>query len=1022
MVTRWSVCCALGAAALLPCASRAQPFTRTRASTLQLPATAPVRGFTTQRVFSALTFDQPIEIVSPPRESNRLFIVEKTGRIMLVRDQAQPAATVFLDLRAAIGDASGERGLLGLAFHPNFAGNGYFYVWYTTETTTSAGTGLHDRLARFTVSADDPDVADPDSEEPLITQFDESPVHNGGGLAFGPDGYLYVGVGDEGGAEGAAQNGQRIDRDFFSGVLRLDVDRRPGSLEPHAHPAVHAGTYAIPHDNPWVSAARFNGSAVNAAAVRTEFWAVGLRNPRRLSFDPSSGVLWAADAGHGVREEIDLVSRGGNYGWPYRDGAAAGPAAPAPAGLALTDPAFEFASTGGLAVTGGLGYRDVQLSQLEGEYVFADAVTGEIRSLHRDLEGTTHVVSLMEDPGISAFAMNPRDGTILLADAEEGVLKQLTYDSSVVGDPFPETLSGTGAFSSLAPLTPQPGLVHYTPNVTFWSDYAVKNRWVALQDDTSTFGFSADGNWRMPVGAVWVKQFDLELTRGDPSTARHVETRFLVRTQDGVYGLSYRWNDAQTDATLVGESGASQSFTIDDAGQTHTQSWRFPSRSECFACHNAESGFALSFNTRQLNRVHDYGGTSANQVTALAQAGYLDSTPPDPATLPALVDPHDTGAALDRRARSYLDANCSQCHRPGGATLGHWDARSITPLSLARIVNGTLTTQGNDPANRVVVPGDAAHSRIYQRMTATGGATRMPPIATREFDHAGEELISAWIDALATPLPDSRIVNLSGRALVGAGDDVLIPGFVVQGRAPRQVLIRAVGPALEAYNLSGLLPAPRLRLFSGADVLGTNAGWGSAANAGAIASAAARVGAFALPEGSADSAMLVTLDPGAYTAVIDDVAGKTGIALFEVYDADDTAGVRLVNTSVRAQVGSGSGVIIPGLVVSPGAFKKVLIRAVGPGLGPLGVEDYQAAPVVTLFAGSEAYLSNQGWGSAPDPQAISDATAAVGAYPLERDSADSAILAELSPGAYTLQVSSGNNTSGVALVEVYEVP
>lgn len=1021
-MTPWcaSLATALTLASIQPAA--AQPITRVAASTLNLPAAAPVHGFTTRAALGDLTFTEPIAIVSPPRETNRLFIVEKAGRIMVVPDQAQPSATVFLDLRARVGDASGELGLLGMAFHPRYSENGYFYVWYTTQATTAAGTGLHNRLARFTVSAGDPNVADPDSGVALISQLDESPAHNGGGLAFGPDGYLYVGVGDEGGTEDSFQNAQRIDKDLFSGVLRLDVDLRDGSLPPNPHPAVHAGTYAIPKDNPFVTATRFNGTAVGSGALRTEFWAVGLRNPRQLSFDASSGALWVVDSGAGARQELDLVHRGGNYGWPFRDGTQVGPR-PAPAAVGeLSEPMADMAPASGANAAGGVVYRDVQLSQVFGHYLFVDPASGSVSALRLDPAGTATVAPLATGAGVSAFAMNPRDGTVLVADAGEGTIKQLAYTSTVTGTPFPETLSATGAFSSLSPLTPQPGLVPYAPNVTFWSDHAVKQRWVALQDDTSRFGFSADGNWTLPAGAVWVKQFDLELTRGDPSTARRVETRFLVVTEGGTYGLSYRWNEEQTEATLVPESGASQSFTVVEDGESRTQSWRFPSRSECIACHTPEAGFALSFNTKQLNRLHDFPGGSANQITALADAGYLDKEPPAPSRLPALVDPKDTSKPLESRARSYLDANCSQCHRPGGATLGHWDARAGTPLSLARLVNGALTTQGGDEANRVIVPGDAAHSRILQRMTATAGATRMPPIATREFDHAGEALIESWIEALAAAAPESRITNLSGRAVVGSGSDVLIPGFVVEGSTARRVLVRAVGPALEAFDLTGLLPRPRLTLYSGDTPIGANTGWGSAANAADIRTVSASLGAFTLPEGGADSALLVTLQPGAYTAVIDDAGGSTGLALFEVYDAGSDAAVRLVNTSVRARVGSGSAVVIPGLTVSPGAFKKVLIRAVGPGLERFDVAGFQDRPVLTLYAGSEAYLSNAGWDLGVDAAEIAEAAARVGAFRLQAGSADAAILAELSPGSYTLHVSSGSGTEGVALVEVYEVP
>ena len=233
--------------------------------------------FITEPAF-ALKFEQPVAIVSPPGEKNRLFIVEKPGRVVVISDLAQPTRQVFLDLEDRIEDSDGEQGLLALAFHPDYARNRQFFVWYTS----TAGAGRENRLSRFLVSATDPNRADPGSEQPLIAQADEASNHNGGELAFGPDGYLYVSLGDEGGANDQFRNSQRIDKDFFAGILRLDVDRRPGSIAPNPHAAVRAGAYAVPPDNPFVGATDFNGRVVDPSRVRTEFWAVGLRNPWRM--------------------------------------------------------------------------------------------------------------------------------------------------------------------------------------------------------------------------------------------------------------------------------------------------------------------------------------------------------------------------------------------------------------------------------------------------------------------------------------------------------------------------------------------------------------------------------------------------------------------------------------------------------------------------------------------------------------------------------------------------------------------
>ncbi len=1041
---------ALAAGLFAPLTNSAQPpLTRVTASSLRLPLTAAPQGYTTARVYPNLSFTQPVALVTPPGETRRLFVVEKTGRIWVIPDvtAATPTRSLFLDLTARITGATSlgdERGLLALAFHPDFATNGQFYLWYTLTTTTSAGTGLHDRLALFRVSATDANLADAASEQPLITQRDEASNHNGGQLAFGPDGYLYLSIGDEGGANDQFANAHRIDRDFFAAILRLDVDRRAGSLAPNPHPAVHAGTYAVPPDNPWVGATTFNGLAVTPSAVRTEFWATGLRNPWRFAFDPATARLWCADVGQDSREEINLIVRGGNYGWPYREASVTGPRANPPAAAVFLPPVWEYPRTQGLSITGGFVYRGNRHADLVGRYLFADYLSGRIWALTPDAANPASPVAadrvqqIAQDNSIVSFGLDPATGDILLADHAEGAIKRLVPDSATGGLALPATLSATGAFTNLATLTPAPGLVAYEPNVSFWSDHATKRRWFALTDATARIGFSPTANWSFPSGAIWVKHFDLALTRGDPATARRLETRFLVRTATGLYGATYRWNDAQTDATLVPEAGADATFTITENGTTRPQTWHFPGRADCLTCHIDAGGLALSFNTRQLNRPHTFPGGTANQLTALALAGYLDATtsaaPPAPATLPALASAGDLSAPLEARARSYLDANCSACHQPGGPALGTLDARARTPLSLAGLVHGPLLDSAGDPSHRVIVPGDPARSQLLARIS-TPGTRRMPPLATNERDLAGEALLTQWIAALAAPRAPSRLINLAARAQVDSTQQ-LIAGFVIGPGESKSVLVRAVGPTLgSAFGVSGALADPTLTLFgpnSSVSVAAANDNWSDGILRQAVAEigvVSSSVGAFSLPAGSRDALLLLRLQPGSYTAQVSAVSGG-GVALVEVYDLDSPTlnpqfefpRPHLINVAVRARVGTDSQILIPGLVVGPGAAKTVLLRAIGPGLAQFGVTGALARPVLTLFSGSEAYRTNTGWPTAPNAPEIRSAAQRVGAFALAEGSADSALYLTLDPGAYTLQLTGVGDSTGVALVEIYEVP
>jgi glucose/arabinose dehydrogenase len=251
----------------------------------------------------------------------------------------------------------------------------------------------------------------------LIAQPDRADNHNGGELAFGPDGFLYLSLGDEGKAEDFFDNGQRIDRDFFSGILRLDVDRRPDSVAPNPHPAVRAGAYAVPRDNPFIGATSFDGQPVDPARVRTEFWAVGLRNPWRMSFDPATGALWCGDVGQERWEEVNLIKRGGNYGWHLREGNVAFHG-DVPAGAHFDGPVWTYPHSDGLCITGGLVSHGSRYPELEGKYLFADYLSNRIWALTPDgdkpVDASRVQLIAMGDNFVS-FGRDPRNGDVLCA-------------------------------------------------------------------------------------------------------------------------------------------------------------------------------------------------------------------------------------------------------------------------------------------------------------------------------------------------------------------------------------------------------------------------------------------------------------------------------------------------------------------------------------------------------------------------------------------------------------------------------
>jgi glucose/arabinose dehydrogenase len=339
--------------------------------------------------------DRPVGLANAGDGSGRLFVVLKDGIINEVRGDGV-APTPFLDIRDRVNPGSFEQGLLGLAFHPKFASNGFFYVNYTDDNGDTV-------VSRFSVSASDPSMADPDSEALILAQDQPAGNHNGGHLVFGPDGYLYIGLGDGGAANDQFRNGQN-GQTFLGAMLRLDVDG--------------GAPYAIPADNPFVG----------NADVRDEIWAIGLRNPWRYSFDRVTGDLYIADVGQGDYEEISVqpaASPGGeNYGWPLTEGLHCFRNDGCDS-TGLTLPVAEYDHGRGCSVTGGHVYRGQSFPALSGVYLFGDFCSGRIWGLAPGEDGGWQMAELVHtDIEISSFGEDER-GEVFVLDISDGVLYQI---------------------------------------------------------------------------------------------------------------------------------------------------------------------------------------------------------------------------------------------------------------------------------------------------------------------------------------------------------------------------------------------------------------------------------------------------------------------------------------------------------------------------------------------------------------------------------------------------------------------
>lgn len=329
--------------------------------------------------FPELSFALPLDLEFPDDGTNRLFVVEQPGAIRVFQnDSMTTSSKQFLDIHDRVNDKGWEEGLLGLAFHPDYRNNGYFYVNYTASDPRRTV------ISRFHVSADDPDEADPNSEQVILTFDQPFSNHNGGCLKFGPDGYLYIGVGD-GGSEGdPGGNGQNLST-LLGKILRIDVDHPAGGRD-----------YGIPPDNPF---------AANNSGYREEIYAYGLRNPWRFSFDPATGWLWAGDVGQDKYEEVDIIEKGKNYGWNIMEGNHCFSPPDSCDETGLTLPIWEYDHNDGRSITGGVVYHGKIVADLVGSYIFADFMNGRVWSMHYE-EGKPASVTKLFDSELSISSIN----------------------------------------------------------------------------------------------------------------------------------------------------------------------------------------------------------------------------------------------------------------------------------------------------------------------------------------------------------------------------------------------------------------------------------------------------------------------------------------------------------------------------------------------------------------------------------------------------------------------------------------
>ena len=735
----------------------------------KLPPVAPVfaGGWRLVQSHAKLEFEDPLG-VQPFPGTRDLIVWERQGCIWAFENKADVSEKrLLLDISNKC-QGWDDCGLLGLAFHPQFADNRQVFIYYkwvppgtvqgSAEKRPPAHAASRNRIARFTLRADG--TADPASETVIVDQPTESLWHNGGGLFFNPrDGFLYFSNGDD----ARPQNHQRIDGGIFAGVFRIDVDCRGGNIS-HEGPTppvppdgVASAPYFIPDDNPFCG----------IPEARDEYFALGLRNPHRMTLDETSGRIFIGDVGESTREEINVIEpadpRGLNFQANRIEGSGHELTPPYPG--VSRQPKLDFGRADGRSVIGGYVYRGRKWAkEIGGQYIFGDNVTGAVWAMDEKTKPVgKHVLCEVPRPagasaspvssGLASFGYD-HDGELLLCvlNGSHGSLLRLERDGATP-PVMPRILSKTGVFQNIEKLRLVKGFTSYEVNSPLWSDGAEKRRWFAIPDGTQ-IAFRERDAWVFPAGSVFVKHFELPAAHG----AKRLETRVLVKDAiGGVYGASYRWRADGSDADIVDAGCNVEIVPSQNKASSKTQPWYFPGRGDCLACHTTAAGGVLGLNTRQANRVPTQcpeGTPKQNQLSTWSQLHLLEHSTDalNTATLPKLVPLTDSNASLEQRVRSYLDSNCAHCHRPGGVH-AFWDARYETPLTRAGILGGMVQNNLGLQDARIVVPGHPENSVMLHRMSHAGTPDAMPPLGKSIVDEHAVGLLNEWILHLPQPPP-----------------------------------------------------------------------------------------------------------------------------------------------------------------------------------------------------------------------------------------------------------------------------
>jgi glucose/arabinose dehydrogenase len=673
----------------------------------------PPMPYITEPMWAGLSVKKPLEMKRLPNNDNYLVYSDHResknaiSKLWVFRDE--PGVTNQVEAISLT-----NRLVYGFCFHPNFEENGQVFLHTNGPRRGEGSKSKYSAVSRWMMDRDTMKI-DQNSHLTIIQW--ESNGHDGGGVIFGNDGMLYITTGDGTSDSDVNLTGQRIDL-LLAKLLRVDVDK-PANGKP----------YGIPHDNPFLD---HKGAA-------PETWALGFRNPWRLTCDQKTGQIWVGENGQDTWESVKLIERGANYGWSVYEGShpfylerMLGPGK-------LTGPTFEHHHREARSLTGGIVYYGKQLPRLRGSYVYGDYSTGKVWAGKHDGQKVLWHREIADTPfAITGFATDT-NGNLIVIDDHTGFHRLRTNPQADQAPDFPQSLSQTGLFKDTPHHQVAAGVVPYSVNVPHWADEAESAHFIAIPNN-GQLRFSSKRGWDAPEGTVLLQT----LSRGE----KRIETRMLAKQDDEWVGYSYAWNNGQTDATLVNREG--RDLLLSDG-----RPWRIPSRAECMMCHSRASKFTLGLTELQMNRPRDFGHGPINQIEGLTRLGVLTGAelaeyrPGGKAVGRKLVDPYESQVALEPRVRSYWQANCAHCHVEAGG------GNATMELEWGKTLDGTQvvdiepvhTRFGLGSNARIIAPGYPVNSVMLRRIISPGPG-RMPPIGAVSPDPRWIGLFTQWVSEL----------------------------------------------------------------------------------------------------------------------------------------------------------------------------------------------------------------------------------------------------------------------------------